>query len=275
MSSCSRSAVACALGAALVLSACSVALDFDATSAKGTQDDQSFCSEHLTPPTIFCDDFDGTALASKWPAVEQHNGSAKNDGGAARSSPNSLLSVAAPVDAGEGVRAVGSVSFPALAAAKVGIRVSFALRVEQFDPSSGAKSVVFDFLYGPLDDYNEIALNLVSTESAVSLQVDENAQTEGDETAQYAQHGPLMTKPARGEWMTVDIDIDINQPRGQENALRVSLNGKKELDTQLMLPFKGGTPRLELGVGWVDSSEPTQRWVVRYDDFLVEAVALR
>ncbi|HYP88423.1 MAG TPA: hypothetical protein VEQ59_09720 [Polyangiaceae bacterium] len=270
-----RLASAGALAACVALPACSVALDFDATSAKRAGTSESFCGKHLSPPALFCDDFDSAALSTKWPVVEQSNGSAKDDDGAAQSAPNSLLSVVQPLAPGEGARAIGAVTFPSLASAKVGLRISFALRVDDFDESNGASNVVFNFLYGPLDDYNEISLNLVSTESAVSLQIAENAQKVGEEPGEYAQHGPFTKKVARGEWMRVDIDLDIDEPVGPSNALRVSFDGKTELDTSLMLALKGGTPRLELGVGWVDSTNATQRWVVRYDDFVVEAVARR
>jgi hypothetical protein len=270
----SRLAWAGAFGAAAALPACSLALDFDATSAQPSPN-TGFCRSHASPPAVFCDDFDATPLGTKWPAVEQQHGSVRNDGAAARSAPNSLLSSVEPVAAGERARAVGSVAFPALTSAKVGLRISFAMRVDQFDRASGAKNVVFGFLYGPLDDYNQIALNLVSTETAVSLQVAESSPKVGDEPGRSAQHGPFTTKPPLHDWTTIAIDFDINDPLGRGNALRVSLDGKLELDTQLTLPLKGDTPRLELGVGWVDTTEPTQTWVVRYDDFLVEAVTLR
>ena len=267
-----------ALGAALVASsmqtACSLALDFDATSAKHDDDPVSFCGEHLSPPAVFCDDFDEQPLGTKWPAVEQSNASVQNDSGAALSPPSSLLSVAQPSSPGNPVRSVGSVAFPSMSSAKVGLRISFALRVDKFDPTSGAECVLFSFLYGPEDDFNQVALDLVSTETAVSLQLTELAEKLG-EASDYAEHGPFTIKPSAGEWTNVAIDIDVNAPMSTGNTVRVSVDGHKQLDTSLMLPLKGETPRLELGIGWVDTTKPTQGWTVRYDDFLVEAVMLR
>ncbi len=257
-----------------IIGGCSVALDFDATS-KDSASGAAFCTQHAAPPAIFCDDFDTEPLGTKWPSVEQTNGTAKDDPGAYVSAPNSLLSIANAVPAMGGVRAVGTLSFAQLTSAKIGLRVSFKMRVDQFDTTTGAKNIAFAFLYGPQNDFNQIVLNLVSTESAVSLQVAENAQAPNSPTSDYAQHGPFMTKPALKEWITVEIDLDVNSPVGTGNNLRVFLNGKTELDTQLQLPLKGGTPRLELGVGWVDSmTKPTRAWTVRYDDFLVETAAL-
>jgi hypothetical protein len=91
----------------------------------------------------------------------------------------------------------------------------------------------------------------------------------------YEQHGPFTLKPTVGQWMKVEIDIDILNPEGTGNNMRVRLDGMSALDTQLKLALKGDIPRLELGVGWVDSAtKPTQTWAVRYDDFLVETTAL-
>src|SRR5258708_7833400 len=89
-----------------------LALDFDAPSKKPGTPEPTFCATHLTPPAIFCDDFDAEPLGTKWPKVEVMNGAAADDSGAATSAPNSLLSVANPVGVTGRVRAVSSVSFP-------------------------------------------------------------------------------------------------------------------------------------------------------------------
>lgn len=261
---------------ASTLGACSLALDFDKTSEKAGQgrSTAAFCAQHEQVTVAFCDDFDGQPLGTKWPSVEQANGTATNDAQAAVSGTSSFLSIANAVPANAGVRAVGTISFANLKAQAVGLRISFKVRVDQFDTTSGAKNTIFDFLYGPMGDYNQIVVNLVSTETAVSIQVAENAQKAGAATSDYALHGPFVTKPTIGQWMKVDLNLDITMPVGSGNRLRVLLDDKQELDTTLQLPLKGDTPRLELGVGWVDTSKPTQAWAVRYDDFLVDTVKL-
>lgn len=269
----SRLRTACAGWLAVpALSACSLALDFDATSEQANEGagTGSYCAQHPVPPAVFCDDFDGQPLGVKWPNVEQTNGSATTDGGAAVSGSSSLLSIGNAVPVNGGVRAVGTLSLPNLTSRAIGLRVSFKMRVDQFDATSGARNIAFAFLYGPQGDFNQIVLNLVSTESAVSVQVAENAQKLGSPTSDYAQHGPFITKPTPGQWLKVGVAIDIVNPVGAGNKIRVTLDDKTELDTELQLPLKGETPRLELGVGWVDSSKATQPWAVRYDDFLVE-----
>lgn len=268
-----RLAVPSALALAVLLEACSLALDFDATSKRPAAQSNGFCGEHQAPPAVFCDDFDGEPLVGTWPAVEQANGSAQNDDDACVSPPSSLLSSARPAPAGADVRAISSVGFSQLAGEKLSLRIAFALRVERFDATNGAESVVFDLLYGAEDDFNQLALELVSTETAVSLQLSESVQKLGETDGEYVEHGPL-TQPRLGQWIAVGVELDIHDPNGTGNALRVTLDGKKALDTELMLALSGGAPRVELGVGWVDTAAPTRAWAVRYDDFLVEASPL-
>ncbi len=281
----SRAAFASLIVPTFILCGCSLALDFDATSkdsSAGSGGNGSgggsgaFCAQHMAPPAVFCDDFDSKPLGTVWPGVTATNGSATDDPGAAFSTPNSMLSVANGVAAGGSVRAVSTLSFPSYSNATKGydLRTSFELRVDQFDSNSGAKNIAFSYLFGPDNDFNQIVMNLVSTGTAVSIQVAENSQVFGASTSDYQLYGPFIPKPATGEWMKVELDLDVVAPSGSGNGLHVKLNEQDTFDTTLKFALKGGTPRLELGVGWVDSTVATQIWKVRYDDFLVEAMSL-
>lgn len=257
------------------VSGCSLALDFDETSGQPESVAPTFCAQHLGPPAVFCDDFDAEALGTKWPALEQLNGSAANDSEAATSAPNSFLSVASPIGAGGRVRSVGTVTFPTISSRRVGLRISLNLRIDQFDPTVGAENVVFAFLYGKVNDLNQVQLKLVSTGSAVTIAAAEGAETVGSaEPPDYAEHGSFKTKPVVGEWLNVQVDVDIVDPVGLGNHVRLRRDGLPELDFPLDFPLKGETPRVELGIGYVKSEQPTQSWAVRYDDFLVETVSL-
>jgi hypothetical protein len=260
--------------AAIACSGCSLALDFDSTSKEPVKPQPTFCGEHSTPPAIFCDDFDAAPLDMKWPNLDVMNGEATNDTGAATSAPNSLLSVADPVGVTGKVRAVSTVGFLELSSTKVGLRISFNMRVDQFDSAIGAKTNVFDFLYGSITDFNQVLVVLQSTGSEVLVMLAENPQKVGDSNNLYQQYGPFPIRPLPGQWTKVAVDIDILNPTGAGNSVRFALDDQMLLDTTLLYPFKGQTPRLELGVGWVDSEMmPSQTWAIRYDDFLVEAVA--
>lgn len=276
----SRAAYAALLLLTGTISGCSLALDFDATSkdyspsgAGGGSNNGPYCSQHAA--ATLCDDFDGTSLNDKWNLLPTSNGSVRADSAASFSAPNSLLSVADKVAQGGQVRAVTGYNFTEYASAsKAGFRTSFELRVDAFDPTNGAKNIAFAYLFGSSQDFNQIVMNLVSNGSSVSLQVAENSQTMGSATSLYQLYGPFATKLAVGQWIKVDLDIDAYNLMGSGNRLRVHLDGTSVLDTALMYPLKGGTPRLELGVGWVDSSAPAQGWTVRYDNFSVEVVSL-
>jgi hypothetical protein len=263
-----------ALLAACAGSGCSVALDFDSLAMKPATHEPTFCAAHSTPPAIFCDDFDADALGKKWPKLEVMNGEVTNDAVASTSAPDSLLSIADPVGMTGRVRAVSTVSFPNLNSTKVGLRISFNLRVDQFDSAIGAKTNVFDFVYGPVTDFNQVILVLISTGDTVSVMLAENPQKVGDPNNLYHEYGPFTVKLALQQWTKVAVDLDITSPLGPGNTVRLALDDQLQLDTALLYPLKGETPRLELGVGWVDSEMmSTQSWAIRYDDFLVEAVA--
>lgn len=264
---------ALSLLAALVSGGCSLALDFDSLGEKPIKR-QTYCEAHDTPPAIFCDDFDADAIGTKWPKVEVMNGEITNDKGPATSKPNALLSTAAPVGVTGRVRAVSGVSFPDVNSTKIGLRISFNIRVDQFDTAIGAKANVFDFIYGPVTDFNQVALVLVSTGDTFSVLLAENPQTVGEPNNKYHEYGPFTFKPTLGQWTNVALNLDITNPFGEGNTVRLALDDELQLDTALLYPLKGETPRLELGVGWVDSElMATNTWEVRYDDFLVEAVA--
>jgi hypothetical protein len=251
-----------------------LALDFDSLGTKPAKREPTFCAAHSTPPAIFCDDFDAEALGTKWPKVDVLNGAVTNDADAATSSPNSLLSVADPVGVTGRVRAASTISFPSVNSTKIGLRISFNLRVDQFDPAIGAKANIFDFIYGPVTDFNQVIVVLISTGDTFSVMLAENPQKVGDANNLYHEYGPFTFKPALRQWTKVALDLDITNPLGSGNTVRLSLDDELQLDTALLYPLKGETPRLELGVGWVDSEMmSTQTWAVRYDDFLVEAVA--
>ena len=62
--------------------------------------------------------------------------------------------------------------------------------------------------------------------------------------------------------------MDIHDPTGTGNSLRVYFDSQPQYDGALVLPLKGGTPRMELGVGW--ATAPAAPWSVRYDNVSVD-----
>jgi hypothetical protein len=254
-------------------SACSVALDFDAVSAQESGN-TGFCAKHPAPQAAFCDDFDGKPLGTVWSTLSQMNGTVAVDGKASTSTPSSMLSTISAVPAGGSVRAVSTTSFPLLNSKPLGFRVSFDMQVEQFDKNPSAMITAFAFLYGPLNNYNEIVLNLSSTGTDVKIQVVENAEAGG-----FDKHGPYPLSAPIGGWINVRLELDIRTPNGTPpagatNTLRVYLNQAEQEDGPLQVPLNGDVPRMELGIGYEDTSLARDAWSVRYDNFLVETAAL-
>jgi hypothetical protein len=274
MGSSPRLAIAGICAAVLALGACSLALDFDATSKLNGAPGGPFCVNHQVAPMKFCDDFDSKPISVVWPKVEELNGHVVQDSTASESAPNSMLSTSMPVAAGAQVRAVSTLSFPDLSGLNVNFHITFWMRIDQFDTTAGAKNTVFQFLYGPLGDFNQIVLNAVSNGDSVALQLVENGQSPGAPTSMYAQHGPFVTKPTAGKWMKVFMELKIAESKGTNNAVKLLLDDVSQLDQTLTVPLKGDTPRFELGVGWVDTTAASLGWAVRYDNFLIEQVPL-
>jgi hypothetical protein len=274
MGSSPRLAVAGISAAALALGACTLALDFDATSKQTGAPGGPFCVDHKVAPMKFCDDFDSTPISMAWPKVEETNGKVTQDAMAAVSAPNSMLSTVLPVGVMGNVRAVSTLSFPDLSNLDVKLHITFWMRIDQFDTTPGAKNTVFQFLYGPLGDFNQIVLNAVSNGDSVALQLVENGQGPTAGPSMYAQHGPFVTKPTAGKWMKIFMEIKIGQHIGTNNSVTLLFDDVSQFDQTLTVPLKGDTPRFELGVGWVDTTVATQAWAVRYDNFLIEQVPL-
>jgi hypothetical protein len=201
MRSSPRLAIAAICGAGLVLGACSLALDFDATQKLNGAPGGPFCVDHQVAPMKFCDDFDSKPISVAWPKVEELNGKVTQDAMAAVSAPNSMLSTSMAVPAMGQVRAVSTLSLLDLANLDTRLQITFWMRIDQFDTTAGAKNTVFQFLYGPLGDFNQIVLNAVSNGDSVALQLVENGQGPGGGASMYAQHGPFVTKPTAGKWM--------------------------------------------------------------------------
>jgi hypothetical protein len=250
-----------------------LALDFDAVSAQDSNN-PAFCANHPAPQATFCDDFDGKPLGTLWGTLSQMNGTVVVDSIVASSAPNSLLSTIGAVPMGGSVRAVASTSFPMLNGKSLGFRVSFDMLVEAFDKNPSAMVTAFAFLYGPLNNYNQIVINLSSTGTDVKIQVIENAEAGG-----YDKHGPYPVSAPVGGWINVRLELDLRTPSGMppagaENALRVYLAGVEQEDARLQVPLNGDVPRMELGLGYEDTSVARDGWSVRFDNFLVETAAL-
>jgi hypothetical protein len=175
--------------------------------------------------------------------------------------------------AGPSPTAFAELGFAAYENSPVNVDISFDMDIEQFDPTTSPVSgrvSAFQLLYGPVDpnNFNQIDFTLVtnSAGNGVVAQIEENAASP-DGGDSYNLIGPFFTHPMVNGWTHVEIVIDILVPVGPGNTISVILDGQTNLDL-LMVPLKGGQPRIELGI--VGTPIPALPWSIRYDNFVAK-----
>jgi hypothetical protein len=227
----------------------------------------AFCGS-LSPAPTFCDDFDSKPIGALWDGVEDTNGIVGIDTVAFDSAPSSLAAKTSASPSGQSIRSVTKKSFTEFTGKPITLRMSFAMRVDQVDPNASAQIVAFGVLFGADGNFNQVVLNLNSTGSGVVAQVAENAQGPTAADTGYEVHGPFSKRPPAGDWTDVRIEIDVHDTTGTGNSLRVYFDQEVQYDGALVVPLKGGTPRIELGIGWANT--PSAPWSVRYDNVVVD-----
>ena len=252
-------------------SSASTAGDAGAASADGSTSSEAgktaYCAS-LSPAPTFCDDFDTKPIGEQWDGVEDSNGIVGIDTIAFDSAPSSLAAKSSASPSGQSIRSVTKKSFTEFTGKPITLRMSFALRVDQIDPKTSAQIVAFGVLFGEDGNFNQVVLNLSSTGSGVVAQVSENAQGPTTSDNGYEVHGPFDKRPSASDWTDVRIEIDVHNPTGSGNSLRVYFDQVVQYDGALILPLKGGTPRIELGIGWANT--PSAPWSIRYDNVVVD-----
>ena len=205
------------------------------------------------PAPTFCDDFDYGALGDHWLDFEKVNGDYQVNSAVSISPPKSLFSNVNSIAATDDVRAVVKTAFPQFAGTRGVLDMSFDLYVDQIDPKPGARIIAFALLYGDTSKFYELVLNLNSTGSGASGIVTENTYPEG----LYEEHGYLGATHAK--WVNVRIEVTVKNPTGVGNPLGVYFDGQRTNGPtdELKAPLIGGNPRVEVGIGWMDTTKGT------------------
>jgi hypothetical protein len=259
--------IAALLASAACAGGCTQTLDFDSVSqgsqGPATQSNGS-CASRMPAPT-FCDDFDYGALGDHWLDFEKVNGDYQINSSVSISPPNSLFSSVNPIAATDEVRAVVKTAFPQFAGTRGILDMSFDLYVDQVDTQQGARIIAFALLYGDTSKFYELVFNLNSTGSGASGIVTENTYPEG----LYEEHGYLGATHAK--WVNVRIEVTVKNPTGVGNPLGVYFDGQRSNSPtdELKAPLIGGSPRIEVGVGWMDTTKGTGGWSVRYENVVI------
>jgi hypothetical protein len=260
---------------AALATGCTQLLDFDAVSkgapGQGGPSADIPCSLRYPAPT-FCDDFDGAPLSDKWGDFEFKNGKMPVvDGKTSRSSPDSLISEVNAITAADQVRSVAKTSFAPFTDVPAQLVIAFDVFVDVVDPKAGARIIAFALLYGDVNKFHEFVLNLNSTGAKASGIFTEYSYPDN------ASFEHATFAPTKAEWLNVRIEIDVEHPDGTGNAMRIYVREAQGGDVQVNSPtdvlrsaMLPALPRVELGIGWMDTTKGTSPWVVRYDNFSVD-----
>jgi hypothetical protein len=253
----------------MLATGCTQLLDFDAVSkgepGQGGPNADLPCSLRYPTPT-FCDDFDGAPVSDKWNDVEtNHANPAVVNRMEAFSPPNSLVSEVLSITPADQVRSVIKTSFAPFTSVPAELVIAFDVFVDVVDPKAGARIIAFALLYGDVNKFQEFVLNLNSTGAKASGIFTEYSYPDN------ASFEHAAFAPTKAEWINVRIEIDVHHPDAVGNAMRIyvkdaQVNSPTDVVRSPMLP---ALPRVELGIGWMDTTKGTSPWTVRYDNFSV------
>jgi hypothetical protein len=257
-------------------SGCTQTLDFDATSSEAGSKPAFSCADHVGPSIAFCDDFEGKPAPELWGRLTTSTGtpgSIATDELDSLSPTHSLLVSYQGMPASAAYTAIFAYKdFPDYASTNISIAIGFDMKVEVVDTTANSRVSAFQFLFGQADPLSQLVLNLESKSTEVSAEFTENASNSAT-TTDPADRGTINTGlrdgPTLNQWAHVRFELDVNQPTGITNSAKLYIDEEKLFDGALQKRLYGLTPRMELGLPYVDVAHATSPWRIRYDNMLV------
>jgi hypothetical protein len=270
------------LGCALLLSACTSTLDFDAVSAGGSSSDDGFdeaaaraftCDDHLD--SAFCDDFEGPGFTENWARILAPEGmdvgSLDRDDNSSLSGERSLLAIMNAGLSGDYVAVTALKDFEDFTSDDTPyvMQVDFDMRVEVTDATAEDRyATVFQVLLGENDQsgLNQLVLSLGSRGTDVGSWFREGEAKNGvyvDDSRDF------KSVPTIGDWTHVSFTLEVNNQTGSGNRVKLVVSGVKLFDAELTYPLNAGGPRMELGVPWVKGDGGDEAWRLRFENVLV------
>jgi hypothetical protein len=262
--------VACASFLLLFGSGCTQTLDFDATSREAGSKAVFSCAKDGVG-AAFCDDFEGRPLQESWTKIEftpNSPGTITIDSLDSLSPSHSMLAsyVGRPAST-DFTQLVARKEFPDYASANIFVVVEFDMKVEVVDTTSNARVSAFQFLFGNAAQYNQLVLNLESRTTEVSSEFTENFGKPGSN--EYGTiPGGIRDVPNLSQWSHVRFELEVNQATGTNNTAKLFIDDLKLFDGALMYALFGLTPRFELGIPYVNVTNATSPWNIRFDNVL-------
>jgi hypothetical protein len=231
----------------------------DATEASTT----TFCAS-LSPPPMFCDDFDVHPLPGVWDGLTQTGGTVALDTGASVSPPRSLLATDSPLGTGQSLDAALFKHFT-LPSPPTTLSWSFQLQPVAVDTTTGTALVLasLDFVDTPGNRYS-VQFTLEQDGGPVRLRLEEQSGLL-DGGSSYVPHSLPDSLPL-GKWTDVRLVMTRSGPTAA--SVEVSFGSTTELATT-SLSMNVDATTVQMAVGSRFETEPSQGWTTRYDNVVL------
>lgn len=253
-----------------------------ATDGASVSPDPAFACIRQTPTPTFCDDFDAAELRDLWDTVTIAHGVPTSSGSLdhnaidAISAPNSLLAALSSEAQDTDLQNFVTKDFGALSQAPAHFDVEFDLKVEMFDRRPERMLTAFQLAFGILtaQSYGQRSLVIVSDGSHVNLRVAELSLStdESEPVTTLTNAYPESYLLEQNTWVHVRFESDVTRNVG--DRVQLTAAGTRVLDHQMAFAPHALDTRMQLGQTWVDSTDGTQEWRIRFDNVLVHVTPL-
>jgi len=244
--------------------------------------DSAFSCDSQSPAPTFCDAFDGPALRDVWDTVTISHGLPTSTGSLehnaihAISAPNSLLVAVTSEAEDTELRNLVSKSFGQLSQVPAHFVVEFDLKVESYDHRPERMLTLFQLAFGILtaQSYGQRSLVVVSDGSHVNLRLAELSMStdETEPVTTLTNAYPEAYLVEQNTWVHVTLESDVTRNTG--DLVRLTVAGQQVLERNMAFAPNAFDTRIQLGQTWVETSDGTQEWRLRFDNVLARVVAL-
>jgi hypothetical protein len=236
------------------------------------------CDE-TDPVPLLCDDFDSSPLEDKWsPSQAYARETVVIDTKDYVSADKSLLFSVAPgtYQPDYFTFAIASHEIRPDPYRDVPVRVHLAadFKVEAFDARPGRTADVFAWRSSTLGfGKSSFVLQLESRGERVGARFVERESPESELPESITEHA-LNTELELGKWSRVSFDLTRLAEEDDGNFAKVTVNDVVMFEGRLSYPYHWYVPAMICGLHYVNTSEPTQAWRVRFDNVVLDVVRL-
>jgi hypothetical protein len=215
-----------------------------------------FCTR-LSPPPLFCDDFDENPVSYDWTNQYVTHGSISLDSDASVSPPNSFLSQLDRGDAAD--QGVADLVRFYTSPSVEEVHYAFDVRAELMDDAGAARARVAGVYVSTSLPY-QFGVDLYSGLGYAYAEEERPYPDAAVTTQDFLLSRQLLV----GRWAHVQMDL-ILSPDGGTATCTITIDGAVVLDAQPLSPgWEPGPPTIALGLGFTVNSRGA--WAFRYDN---------